>query len=78
MKKILIAISIMLLFSTGAKSQDLGGVLSKVGADYAQKYLEPFTTGLGTNLNSGFMGGFNPGGFSKLPVWPHFYVGVKF
>ncbi len=78
MKKILVVLSILMLLSSGAKSQDLGEVLSKVGAEYAKKYLEPFTTGLGTNLNSGFEGGFNPGGYSKIPVWPHFYVGIKF
>lgn len=78
MKNFFLVALTILLFSFEAKSQDLSEVLSKVGKDYAQKYLEPLTTGLGTNLNSGFIGGFNPGGYSKIPVWPHFYAGVKF
>lgn len=57
---------------------DLGTVLQKVGSEYAQKYLSPLTTGLGTNLNSGFMGGFTPSGYSKIPIIPHIYVGAKF
>jgi hypothetical protein len=57
---------------------DLGTVLQKIGPEYAQKYLAPFTTGLGTNLNSGFMGGFTPSGYSKIPIIPHVFAGVKF
>ncbi|MDD5362798.1 MAG: hypothetical protein PHN88_11740 [Ignavibacteria bacterium] len=78
MKKLTVIVALSIIFSSNIFSQDLGGLLTKVGADYAQQYLKPFTTGLGTNLNSGFIGGFNPGGYSKIPVWPHFYVGVKF
>jgi hypothetical protein len=78
MKKLSLIIAISVIFSSNIFSQDLGGVLSKVGPEYAQQYLKPFTTGLGANLNSGFIGGFNPGGYSKIPIWPHFYVGVKF
>jgi hypothetical protein len=79
MKKLIsfFAFFIFLINSLFAQG-DLGTVLQKVGPEYAQKYLAPFTTGLGTNLNSGFMGGFNPSGYSKIPVVPHVYAGVKF
>jgi hypothetical protein len=79
MKKLVTVISFILLFQTSSYSQfELGNTLQKIGNDYAQKYLEPLTTGLGTNLNSGFLGGYSPSGYSKIPIWPHVYAGVKF
>jgi hypothetical protein len=79
MKKLISLIAFFIFLNNYSYAQgDLGTVLQKVGKDYAQRYLSPFTTGLGINLNSGFMGGFNPGGFSKIPVVPHVYVGAKF
>lgn len=80
MKKFTI-IYIVLLFCTSTISfgqSELGDVLQKVGTEYAQKYLSPFTTGLGTNLNSGYLGGFTASGYNKLPIWPHVYAGFKF
>lgn len=79
MKKLISFIAVFVFVYNGLFAQgDLGSVLQKVGKEYAEKYLSPFTTGLGTNLNSGFMGGFTPSGYSKIPVIPHVYVGVKF
>ncbi len=79
MKKIIsLSVFLIIFYNINYAQGDLGTVLQKVGKDYAERYLSPFTTGLGTNLNSGFIGGFNPSGYSKIPVLPHFYVGVKF
>jgi hypothetical protein len=79
MKKLISFIALFIFLNNSLYAQgDLGTVLQKVGKEYAEKYLSPFTTGLGTNLNSGFIGGFTPSGFSKIPVIPHFYVGAKF
>ena len=78
MKKLLLPLFFALLFGQNVLAQDLGTLLTSVGPDYAKSYLAPFTTGLGTNLNSGWFGGFDPSGYSKLPFVPHFYVGVKF
>lgn len=78
MKKIILPLLFVCLFGQSAVSQDLGTLLTNVGPEYAQVYLAPFTTGIGTNLNSGWFGGFDPSGYSKLPFVPHFYVGVKF
>ncbi|MGB9696130.1 MAG: DUF6588 family protein [Ignavibacteria bacterium] len=72
---------IIIFLSSPLKAQlelDLGSVLKGVGSEYAKKYLEPFTTGIGTNLNSGFVGGYNPAPYSKIPITPHLYAGVKF
>lgn len=79
MKKLtLLAIFFLFINNSLFAQGDLGLVLQKVGKEYAERYLSPFTTGLGINLSSGFMGGFNPSGFSKIPVVPHVYVGAKF
>ncbi len=78
MKKLLLLIIFALFLGQNIYSQDLGTLLTNVGPEYAKSYLSPFTTGLGTNLNSGWFGGFDPSGYSKLPFVPHFYVGVKF
>jgi hypothetical protein len=79
MKKLIYFLAFLIILINISFAQgDLGNVLKKVGPEYAQKYLAPFTTGLGTNLNSGFMGGFTPAGYSKIPVFPHIYAGVKF
>jgi hypothetical protein len=79
MKKIiLILVMSFCIFNFSYAQGDLGTVLQKVGTEYANKYLSPFTTGLGTNLNSGFIGGFTPSGYSKIPILPHVYAGVKF
>lgn len=78
MKKIILSLFVVLLITSNLSSQDLGTTLKSVGPEYAKSYLMPFTTGLGTNLNSGWFGGFDPSGYSKLPFVPHFYVGVKF
>lgn len=80
MKKNLTIIIIFLFCSVNfsVAQFDLGTIIQKVGPDYAAKYLSPFTTGLGTNLNSGFLGGYSPSGYSKIPIWPHVYAGVKF
>jgi hypothetical protein len=79
MKKIiLIFIISFCIYNFSYAQGDMGTVLQKVGTEYAKKYLSPFTTGLGTNLNSGFVGGFTPSGYSKIPIFPHVYAGVKF
>jgi|WetSurMetagenome_2_1015567.scaffolds.fasta_scaffold05251_6 hypothetical protein len=79
MKKLTLIIFISFCIINLSYAQgDLGTVLQNVGSEYAQKYLAPFTTGLGTNLNAGFMGGFTPSGYSKIPIIPHVYAGVKF
>lgn len=78
MKKLILPLLIAILFVQNISAQDLGTTLKNVGPEYAKSYLMPFTTGLGTNLNSGWFGGFDPSGYSKLPFVPHFYVGVKF
>jgi hypothetical protein len=79
MKKIiLIFIISFFIYNFSYAQGDLGSVLQKVGTEYARKYLSPFTTGLGTNLNSGFVGGFTLSGYSKIPIYPHVYAGVKF
>jgi hypothetical protein len=79
MKKLIYPLAFLILLINISFAQgDLGTVLKKVGPEYAKRYLSPFTTGLGTNLNSGFMGGFTPSGYSKIPVFPHIYAGVKF
>jgi hypothetical protein len=78
MKKLILPLFFALLFGQNIFAQDLGTTLKNVGPEYAKSYLAPFTTGLGTNLNSGWFGGFDPAGYSKLPFVPHFYVGVKF
>ncbi|MFA5404060.1 MAG: DUF6588 family protein [Ignavibacteria bacterium] len=79
MKKLISLIAFFIFLTTSIFAQgDLGTVLKNVGKVYAEKYLSPFTTGLGINLNSGFIGGFTPSGYSKIPVIPHVYVGAKF
>lgn len=79
MKKLFTLVAFLILINGYSYAQgDLGTVLQKVSSEYAKKYLAPFTTGLGLNLNSGFMGGFNPSEYSKIPVVPHVYVGAKF
>jgi hypothetical protein len=79
MKKLILLTAFFLFLNNSLFAQgDLGTVLQKVGKDYAERYLSPFTTGLGINLNSGFMGGFTPSGYSKIPIIPHVYAGVKF
>lgn len=79
MKKVILILLLSVGVYTFSYAQsDLGTVLQSVGQEYAQHYLAPFTTGLGVNLNSGFMGGYNPSGYSKIPIWPHLYAGVKF
>jgi len=79
MKKLISLIAFFIFLNNCLFAQgDLGSVLQKVGKDYAERYLSPFTTGLGVNLNSGFIGGFTPSGYSKIPVIPHVYVGAKF
>jgi len=78
MRKLILPLLFALLIGRSVFAQDLGTILTSVGPDYAKSYLAPFTTGLGTNLNSGWFGGFDPSGYSKLPFVPHFYVGVKF
>ena len=61
-----------------SQDDDMGQKLQNIGQSYAIKYLEPFTTGIGMNLNSGFLGGFKPGGYSKIPIMPHVWAGIKF
>lgn len=79
MKKLTLIITFFIFLNNCLLAQgDLGTVLQNVGKDYAERYLSPFTTGLGINLNSGFLGGFTPSGYTKLPVIPHVYVGAKF
>jgi len=79
MKKYLLFFLISILISGVAYSQiDMGASLQGVGHVYAEKYLAPFTTGIGMELNSGFMGGYNPSAYSKFPIFPHVYGGVKF
>lgn len=79
MKKLISLIAFLIILNNCLFAQgDLGSVLQKVGKDYAERYLSPFTTGLGTNLNSGFIGGFTPTSYSKIPIIPHVYAGVKF
>jgi hypothetical protein len=78
MRKIIIPLLFALLLGQSVSAQDLGTLLTNVGPEYAKVYLAPFTTALGTNINSGWFGGFDPAGYSKLPFVPHFYVGVKF
>jgi hypothetical protein len=78
MTKLLLPLLFALMLGQSISAQDLGSTLTNVGPEYAKSYLAPFTTGLGTNLNSGWFGGFDPSGYSKLPFVPHFYVGVKF
>jgi hypothetical protein len=79
MKKLILPFLLICIFSISSYSQtDLGSTLQNVGQEYAQKYLSPLTTGLGTNLNTGYLGGFDASGFHKIPVWPHLYAGVKF
>lgn len=79
MKKLTLIITFFIFLNNCLLAQgDLGTVLQNVGKDYAERYLSPFTTGLGINLNSGFLGGFTPSGYTKLPIIPHVYVGAKF
>ena len=78
MRKLILPLLFALIIGQSVSAQDLGTTLKSVGPEYAKSYLSPFTTGLGTNLNSGWFGGFDPSGYSKLPFVPHFYVGVKF
>jgi len=79
MKRIILPLVCLFFLTSYTFSQDeLGTLIQKVGKDYTQKYLEPLTTGLGTNLNSGFIGGYNASDYHKIPIWPHFYAGVKF
>lgn len=78
MRKLLLPLLFALLIGQNIFAQDLGTTLQNVGPEYAKSYLAPFTTSFGTNLNSGWFGGFDPSGYSKLPFVPHFYVGVKF
>lgn len=79
MKKYLLFLIFYFLITQTTYSQiDMGAALQSVGQLYAEKYLAPFTTGIGMELNSGFMGGYNPSSYSKFPIFPHVYGGVKF
>ena len=76
MKHLLILFAVLLY--SNSYSQDIGERLSRIGKDYAIKYLEPFNNGLGTNLNSGF---FNDGGSRyniSVPVRPTFNISIRF
>ena len=79
MKKIILPLIFLFISISSSYAQiDLGTMLQGVGQEYAQKYLEPLTTGLGENLNSGFIGGYGPSSYHKIPIWPHLYIGMKF
>ena len=79
MKKLITLIIIFTIASGYAFSQDdLYSKLQKVGNIYGSKYLEPFSKGFGSNLNSGWLGGLKIASYSKLPVTLSLYGGVKF
>jgi hypothetical protein len=59
-------------------SQDNGSQTQNVSDSYKFLFLKPFSTGIGTVLNSGFVGGLNPSPYSEKSFSPHFYAGVKF
>jgi len=77
MKRTLTILAILFLVPFNAQPQDLGTILKKVSPEYAINYLQPFASSFGMNLNSGFIGGYAPSSYSKIPIHPHFYVGFK-
>jgi hypothetical protein len=75
MRKGVLAFIVVLSFVGSASAQDLSGILSKVGSQYAQGYLTPAANAFGVDLNSGL---FHSAGMSGiLPFGLHLYVGVQ-
>ncbi len=80
MKKLLLLFLVIFLTSAiNSYSQTVPDQLLKSAALYGEKYLEPFTTAFGSNLNSGFVGGLKlDSKLGPLPVGVNIYAGVKF
>jgi hypothetical protein len=51
--------------------------LIKIGQEYAKNYLSPLTTGLGTLMNTGYIGAYGEDVQKKGIFTPRFYIGVK-
>ncbi len=66
----------ILVFATTLYSQTLNENLSKIGATYAEKYIQPFTDGIGIAFNSHFIDG-RMQSVGKLPFEANIYAGVK-
>ncbi len=75
MKKILL-VAFIFIFCNILFSQVLNDNLSKIGAKYAEKYMQPFTDGLGIAFNSHFIDG-RMQSVGKLPFETNLYAGVK-
>lgn len=75
MRKAVSALLVLLSFAGAASAQDLSGILSKVGSQYAKGYLSPAANAFGTDLNSGLFHSAGMGGI--LPFGLHLYVGVQ-
>lgn len=80
MKKFLLLLIVITLSVSGKLySQTLPDQLIKTAGQYGEKYLEPFTTAFGSNLNSGFIGGLKlDSKLGPLPVGVNIYAGLKF
>lgn len=67
---------VILIFCGGVYSQTLNENLSKLGASYAEKYVQPFMEGIGIAFNSHFIDG-RMQSVGKLPIEANIYAGVK-
>jgi len=76
MKKIIIALIVFVFTFSQGNSQELSNNLSKIGNQYAQEYLKPFSSVLGATFNSHFIGG-KMHSILKLPFDANLYVGLK-
>jgi len=75
MRKIVLTISSLLVLSSLANAQDLGGTLGKVAGPYGQAYVTPAVNAIGMDLNSGLFHTANVGG--ALPFGLKLYIGVQ-
>lgn len=76
MKKIILITALLVFSYFNSLSQELPNNLEKVGEDYAQKYLEPFTSIIGVSFNSHLIGGKMHTAI-KLPFDAYLYIGFK-
>lgn len=75
MKKLFLFLLIFFI-SNVIYSQTLSENLTKIGAKYAEKYLQPFTDGIGIAFNSHFIDG-RMQKVGKLPIEASLYAGIK-
>ncbi len=75
MRKVILTTLTIVLISSIASAQDLGGSLAKVAGPYSQAYVGPAVDAFGMDLNSGLFHTAKVGG--SLPFGLNLYIGVQ-